>query len=111
MPNISETSVSDINLSPVCSVMIIFFLCRCKISDPASRSSSASFDPIAMPASRVCRLAEYRGSLDVNHLSHEAAACGREDDTMAGQIYLVQGIIDATTLTSLVVLGVRCSAT
>ena len=26
MPNISETSVSDISLSPACSVMIIFFL-------------------------------------------------------------------------------------
>ena len=26
MPNISETSVSDISLSPACNVMIIFFL-------------------------------------------------------------------------------------
>jgi hypothetical protein len=29
MPNISETSVNDINLSPDCSVMIIFSLDRC----------------------------------------------------------------------------------
>jgi hypothetical protein len=34
MPNISETSVNDINLSPACRVMIIFSFVRCKIFGP-----------------------------------------------------------------------------
>jgi len=35
MPNISETSLNDINFSPACKVMIIFSLGRCKIYGPS----------------------------------------------------------------------------
>jgi hypothetical protein len=53
MPNISETSVSDINLSRASSVMIIFFLKTASKSWSLARPIDPALPPARPPYSRL----------------------------------------------------------
>ena len=78
MPSISETSVSEISLSPACSVMIIFFLVdRSSTQGPPSQRC----DLVQSPewASGSAPTARGRGLPTVNDISREASADGRQE--------------------------------
>jgi Winged helix-turn helix len=88
MPNISETSVSDISLSRACTVMIIFFLVDgksiegldaaiqpCLNSQSIAHSSRQPCGPILRPT----YMSDYRGASFAKDLSHKVATCGRDD--------------------------------
>jgi hypothetical protein len=81
MPNISETSVSDISLSPAWSVMIIFFrVDRSSMSGLWARRVSAATGAVAGARSgkwlgEAARPVEDLST--VNDLSREGAAGGR----------------------------------
>jgi hypothetical protein len=86
MPNISETSLSDISLSRACTVMIIFFPVGGKSLEvlntagrfsPSIRSIHCAFAGLA--ADLLPRVLSIEELSIVNDLSSEVELCGRDD--------------------------------